>query len=387
MPSQISAASPGELFNVIRLSGGMTRQQLLTHTGMARSTLYGRLDQLTNAGLICEAGVTDSTGGRPASLLAFDDSERAVLTIDVGHHRAAVALYTASGEVLGELTCLRTAAEPLEDLADRVEGLVDQLLAERPGKRLIGLGLAIPTPVNVHTGRRLPSVAMPEASYPLSERLAQRYGVPVAVENDARAFAIGAAAEVPPMDPDGVLLGVKYSTGIGIGLLTGGHIMRGTSGAAGDLGHLQITPGEGPTCTCGRRGCLAAYASGRALVKEFARDDISDVGDLVCSYDQGDVQVMEAVHHAATILGTQVGGLVQVSNPQYVVFGGFLGGRPTIADRVIESIKLQVSDRISTAADYRVVGGDDTTAAGLLALVMELALSPEAINTLVGANA
>lgn len=382
MPTQPSATSAGEILGVIRGSGGLTRAELLEQTGMARSTLYLRLDQLQAAGLIRESGFRTSTGGRPAAVLAFDARDRVVLTLDVGHHRAAASVCDVDGASLASEAVIRGSDETLPELVEHLCGVGERLLAERRAARLMGVGLALPAPVDRHTGQRLASVALPDPSYPIESLVATRFGCAVSVENDARALALGVSTEVPDMDDDGVLLGVKFSTGLGLGLLTGGHMMRGSTGAAGDLGHLRITPGRGPECTCGRRGCLAAYASGRALVRDVARPDIASVSDLAAAYDRGEPDVVERVHAAARLLGTHVGGFVQVSNPQYVAFGGVLGGRPTIAQQVEAAIREQLSDRIGNAAEYRVANGDHTAASGLVALVVADALAAPVIDEL-----
>lgn len=381
MPSYASATSAGELLAAIRGADGLTRQELLASTGMSRSTLYHRLDQLQTAGCIYESHRRGSTGGRPATVLSFDDRDRVVLTIDIGHHRAAVSVCDLAGSGLAERVVPRVPGQPFGRLVAQLGVLGEQLLmGAAPATRLLGVGLAIPTPVNTHTGRRLASVTMPNPSYPIAERLAERFKRPVSVENDARALALGAATEVEPMDNDGVLLGVKYSTGIGVGVLTGGQLMRGSTGAAGDLGHLRVTPDVGPECTCGRRGCLAAYVAGRSLVRDLGRPEVTTVGDLVALYDVGDADVMERVHEAARLLGQYLGGLVQVANPQYVAFGGFLGGRPAIAHDIVAAIRERVADRIGDVAAYRVVDGDHTTASGLVALVLDSTLAPDAVN-------
>lgn len=387
MASRFSATSAGELLYQIRDAGGLTRQELLEASGMARSTLYSRLDLLESAGYIYESHQRHSTGGRPATVLAFDDRGRVVLTIDIGHHRATVSVCDLAGvRQCAEHVVARLPEQPLAELVTELGLVGESLLDDAHGVRLLGVGLGLPTPVNPHTGRRLPSVAMPDTNYPIGRRLADRFEVPVSVENDARALALGAATEVPPMDDDGVLLGVKYSTGIGIGILTGGQIMRGSTGTAGDIGHLQVTPGLGPVCTCGRRGCLAAYAAGRSIVRELGRPGVATVGDLTALYDEGDREVVERVDAAARLLGQHLAGFVQVANPQYVAFGGFLGGRPAIAAHVIDAIRAQVADRISDVAEYRVVNGDHTTASGLVSLVIADTLSPEAVNKALSAE-
>ncbi|MFP5415379.1 MAG: ROK family protein [Actinomycetes bacterium] len=380
MVAQLSAASPGELLALIRGEGGLTRAQLLGRTGMARSTLYGRLDQLQNAGLIHEAHRRSTTVGRPAAVLTFDARGRVVVTIDIGHHRATVSLRDLEGHALDEFVHRRADAESLPELVARLCAVGQRQLRSADGVRLMGVGIALPVPVDTHTGVRQASIGLPDARYPITERVSELFGVRVSVENDARALTMGAATEVPPMDEDAVLLGIKFSTGLGLGLLTGGRVLRGSTGEAGDVGHLQITPGVGAVCTCGRRGCLAAEVSGRAVVRDLSRSGVRDVGGLVALYDAGDAEVVERVQSAARTLGTHLAGFVQATNPRYVAFGGFLGGRASVAGQVISSIRERVSARISEVVEYRVVGSDRVTAAGLVALVVDDVLAPSVVD-------
>lgn len=379
MPSAPWATTPGELLALIRANAGLTRQQLLGHTGMSRSTLYGRLERLERSGLISESDERFATGGRPAEVLKFDARDRVVLTVDIGHHRAAVSVCDVTGRRLSEQVVMRS----VDDLAQLVEHMGDmgeQLLSGLPGLRLLALGVALPAPVDTHTGRVLASVALADPDFPVAQLLGDRFAVDVVVENDARALTLGAATEVAPMDDDGVMIGVKFSTGIGLGLITGGRIMRGSRGAAGDLGHLLVTPGRGPLCTCGRRGCLAAHVAGRALVRDVARPDVTTVSELAARYDADDPDVVSRVHKAARMLGVHLGGFVQVTNPQHVAFGGVLGGRRPIALQIIAAIQEELSDRIAGMTEFRVVNGEHTTASGLVALALDHALAPQRID-------
>lgn len=379
LPTHISAASPGELLALLRLVGGLTRQELLERTGMSRSTLTGRLDQLSSAGFVFESRQRTSTGGRPAAVLACDERDAVVLSVDVGHHRTTVSLHGLDGTALGA-THLARGGDAIDKLIPEILAAGDAHRATHPTQRLLGIGLALPAPVNARTGRVLTSVGLPDSEYPAAASLAAHFGVDVIVENDARALAVGASTEVPDLDDDDVFLGVKFSTGLGLGIIVGGTLMRGTSGAAGDLGHLQVTPGQGPICTCGRRGCLAAYAAGRAIIRDLERPDIVTVDDLAAAYDAGERGVIKRVHQAADMLGQQLGGLVQVTNPRYVAFGGFLGERPAVADRMRDLLRDSVADRIDGAAEFRVVDGHLTTASGLVRLVADHVFDPERID-------
>ena len=99
--------------------------------------------------------------------------------------------------------------------------------------------------------------------YPVSERLSERFGAPALVDNDVNIMAVG--EYWTNWREEDVLLYVKVGTGIGSGIITGGHVHRGADGAAGDIGHIHIPDHDDRVCRCGNLGCLEAIAGGAAL--------------------------------------------------------------------------------------------------------------------------
>ncbi len=112
--------------------------------------------------------------------------------------------------------------------------------------------------------------------FPVREALSQELGCPVMVDNDVNLMAMGEQhAGVARTSQD--FLFVKIGTGIGCGIVVGGEVYRGTTGSAGDIGHIQVEP-DGRPCACGNRGCLEAYFGGAALARDAtdaARDGTS----------------------------------------------------------------------------------------------------------------
>lgn len=379
MPTQFSAATPGALLALVRSSGVVSRQNLLDITGMSRNTLFSRLDQLESAGLITPAGFLKSTGGRPATTFRFNDSGRVVAVLDIGHHRTIVSICHMSGRPLASRRAPRTQdslSEMVQQLADTAAELLDGL----GPANLVGVGVGLPAPVMTHTGTRWPSVALPDADFPILESLAQRFGTLVCTENDGRALALGALEECGPLSQDGVLVGVKYSTGLGIGIVTNDQVMRGVSGMAGDMGHVQITPGSGPLCTCGKRGCLAAYCSGRQYIAELDRPDVKTVTDVAELFAAGNPEVVELVSAGIRLLALQLAALIQVCNPEYVAFGGDLGLNPAIRNLLVQQIHEHVSDRLNPTFKVHSTEGDLTTTKGLVRLVIDKAFSPSRVD-------
>ncbi|MEA5054170.1 MAG: ROK family transcriptional regulator [Propionicimonas sp.] len=379
MPPKVSVASPGLLLARIRAAGGLTRQALLQETGMSRSTLYTRLDQLLGAGLLVESRSGSPTGGRPASMLTFDAADRVVLALDLGHHLARVSVCSTEGVPLAERRVQTAASSGIADVVASLSDIGHELL-DGFDDQLIGVGVAIPAPVQTHTGIRWRSVALPDADYPMLDDLRRRFDTLVCLENDARALALGTLPDGVELGDDDVLLAVKFSTGIGAGIMTGPAIMRGSTGSAGDIGHMRVTNG-GAVCTCGARGCLAATAAGRSLVRDAARDDIATVEDLRRLYQAGDPQVVELVTSAAALLGRTLAGLAHALNPAVIGIGGTLGSTPGVFETIQTTIREFSASRIHEHASVRLLD-HQRSSVGLARLVTDTAFSPTRVDAM-----
>ncbi|MEV6968936.1 ROK family protein [Hamadaea sp. NPDC051192] len=358
----MAVSGPGHLLALIRTRPHWTRRELLDATGMSRPTLLERLAPLFAAGLVHEAGPTRSEGGRPAQLIRFDDRSMVVLTFDVGHTRARVTYSGVHGRPLRSASLALdlgsvSPADVVTALAAAAGAGVSRRAASglglAVGERLIGVGVGLPAPISPMTGLPAPSTVLP--SFPAA-RMRRLWDVPVVFENDARAFALGAALSRAP-DADGVLLGVKWSSGIGAGVVVDGRCLTGADGAAGDIGHIRVDP-AGPLCRCGRRGCLAAFAAGYAL--------------------QG-ASPVAAAHRVGEVLAS----LIALVNPRTLVLGGSIGAQPEVVSTVDEVVRAVAMPH--SVGELRVVASppeEEAATAGLVELVVRRVLSPDAVDAL-----
>jgi predicted NBD/HSP70 family sugar kinase len=372
-------ASHGELVQLVRDREGLSRQQLIEATGMSRGTLHSRLDTLTRLGLVYEAEALGATGGRRARRIRFEDRGRVVLVVDLGQTHARVAVT----DLLGSEQ--RRADLPLQiaDGADALLGVVldhaEKLVAAGSGELLVGVGVGVPSSVDPATGRLLHASAMPGwASDALVEAVRPRFGVPMVVENDARAGAMGESRS-----DDETLVYLKIATGIGCGIVVGGEPLRGAGGLAGSIGHVQVrAPGgdPAPPCICGRVGCLAAHVSGRALVERLGDRGIDSVTALVAAADDPAVEAELAA--AADVLGAALAPTVATLNPRRLVLGGPLGALPVVVERLRERLRVTVPEQIWPVVERSALGGR-ATPRGLARLVVRHVFAPAAIDALV----
>ncbi len=375
-------ASHGELVRLVRDREGLSRQQLVAETGMSRGTLYSRLDTLTRLGLVYEAEALGATGGRRARRIRFEDRGRVVLVVDLGQTHARIAVTDLLGSEQRRAELPIAVADGAAAVLGAVLDHAEKLVAAGSGERLVGVGFGVPSSVDPATGRLLHATAMPGwAADALVEAVPSRFAVPLSVENDARAGAMGESRS-----EDETLVYLKIATGIGCGIVVGGEALRGADGFAGAIGHVQVAsplPGPVPRCACGRSGCLAAYSSGRALVDRIGRRDIGSVTALVAAAAEPEVET--ALAAAADVLGAALAPTVATLNPHRLVLGGPLGAVPVVQQRVRERLWAALPAQIRPVVERSALGGR-ATPRGLARLVVRTVFAPAAVDALVAAE-
>ncbi|HET6773154.1 MAG TPA: ROK family transcriptional regulator [Acidimicrobiales bacterium] len=326
------AASPqaltaGALFQLVREGHATSRAELARATGLARSTVSQRIDELLGHGLLVERGDGPSTGGRPPSRLVFDAGSGVVLCADLGATHCRLAVSDLACDVLTERSGDMAIDAGPETVLASVQDRFDDLLAEAGRSRadVRGIGIGLPGPVEFAAGRAVSPPIMPGwDGVPVPDAFAGRFtGVPVLVDNDVNVMALGEywASWRHSIDD---LLFVKVATGIGCGIITGGDLHRGADGTAGDLGHIQVPDAGDALCRCGNRGCVEAVASGGAIAQQLREQGIEADGsrDVVALVRAGDPQATALVRQAGRLVGEVLAGAVNFFNPAVIVIGG-----------------------------------------------------------------
>ncbi len=342
MPSGLN--STGELLQLFRSGAVGTRSELQQVTGLARSTVTIKVDALLAAQYLVEDGTIIDGRGRPATRLRVNDQATTVLVADLGATHGRLAVCTAGGEVLAE-TVIESAIDTGPDaVLATVVGELEKLLADsgRDPATVRGVGLGVPGPVDWQSGRIARSISMPGwDDYPVRDHLRHHFGVPAVVDNDANLLGLG---EQRRIYPGAHLVVFVKGTGVGSSVVVNGTLLRGSDSAEGDIGHAKI-PGVTETCSsCGARGCLAAIASGRAMVRDLARLGFPAVTtrDVVDLVRLGNPDAVRVVTAAGRSLGDVLSTAVSLLNPDVVVVGGdiahahehfLLGVRQTLLSR------------------------------------------------------
>jgi glucokinase-like ROK family protein len=334
------------LLDLVRSRVALTKPELVRHSRLGRNVVSQRLAELTSRGLLTEGELRRSTGGRAARELALRADAGVILVAFFGATGFVVALTDLAGRLLDTRAEDCDIAIGPEPALERIEEIFDEVLASDAvpaSAPLYGIGVGLPGPVELTSGRPFNPPIMPGwDGYPVRDRLAGRYEVPVWVDNEVNLMALGELHYGQARGERSVIC-VKIGTGIGAGLISDGQLHRGAHGCAGDIGHVAVTEATGVMCRCGNLGCLEALAGGAALARDGAAAaeegrshqlaKLLDAGKTITAADvgraaqDGDHAAVELMTRSGRLVGETLATLVNFFDPSLMIVGGAVAER------------------------------------------------------------
>lgn len=302
-----------------------------------------------------------------------------VLALDIGGTKMAAGVVGAEGQVLSRA---RTSTPPSPD-GDEVYGSLatvaeEALSGQHEGQYPSAIGVGCGGPMRMNEGKVSPLNIIGWRDYPLVANLRRDFNLPVSLDNDAKAFALGehlfgAGRDHPYM------MGVVVSTGVGGGVIIDGKLLHGRSYNGGHVGHIIAEP-DGPVCPCGARGCVEAIASGTSLAK-LARAELLGgrksalsivkpveqivAEDVASAAREGDALATELIERAGRALGIGFAGAAALVDIDLVVVGG---GVSSVGEMLFDAIRgaIQVYARLDYLRDLMVMPAETGGDAGIL---------------------
>lgn len=312
----------------IQHSEGAGRAEIAKASGLSTQTVSNLMAELEAEGLVVPAGRRPAARGQPPVVYAFNPAGAAALGFEVRPDALAMILTDLGGTTLATRQVPLSSNEPAAVLS-RMSELADEARAEAGQPRLLGAGVVIPGPFGVEGLSAAGATVLPGWDPTEIPALAETaLGMPVLLEKDATAAALaeGMCGAAQGLNSFAFLY---FGKGLGLGVITQGHPLRGAYGNAGELGHVVIHPGGLP-CDCGNHGCLEQYASRlsvqrhlvtRGLLGPEARGTDALLAELLAS---ADASLSAWVDTAAEALSRSIGLIENLFDPQTVILGGAL---------------------------------------------------------------
>lgn len=380
------------IVQTLREHGELSRTDLADLTGFSRAKITHVVGGLVDRHIIAEVGEGESSGGRRPRLLTFNSEFGYVVGVDMGATSLDIALADFNGHILERHYELADVREGAERILSRVTAIISDQIAKHgiSPERIYGVGIGVPGPVEFSKGVLIVPPIMPGwEAYPIREFIRNAFPyATVIVDNDVNVMALGEQRAGAGVGVENFLF-VKVGTGIGCGIVAQGHIYRGSSGCAGDIGHITADR-NGPVCHCGNIGCLEAVAAGPPMAAKAmaaakagnsailsrlmdAHEQQLTAEDVGIAAQQGDRAALEIIQDSGRIIGEVLAGLVNFFNPNVIVIGGGvskIGGQFLVA---IRRAVLHRSTPLSTRhlrIDYSEIN-EDVGVIGAIALTLE----------------
>jgi predicted NBD/HSP70 family sugar kinase len=311
------------VLEIIRKRQPISRAELSRLSGLQPSTISSIVGQLLTERWITEGAATKIPRGRRPTMLSLDD-DMVILVADVRPTQAILAVIDLNGRFLRRET-VPLPRDPSKGVENMIAGM-QRMIEQHPDKSFEGIGLSVPGRVDPLTQRLIFAPNLPWRDFDIKSAIEKVIPLQVEMDNAANACLL---SELWFGHMEGVRSAVliTISEGIGAAILSDGQLFTGTSGLAGEFGHLALEH-DGPLCGCGRRGCWEIFASSRAAIQYYS--EISPgahrptIMDLLNLAEDGDKNALDALNRQALYLGRGLRMVVTTLAPERILLTGGL---------------------------------------------------------------
>ena len=307
-----------------------------------------------------------------------------VIGVDLGGTKISTAISTIEGNILANVVLPTKAEEGEVAVLGRIIQSIDEVIVGSSTSidEVEAIGIGSPGPLDAKKGIIITTPNLPFKDYNLVQPLKEKYNIPVYLDNDANAAAIGEYMFGAGKGKESIIY-FTVSTGVGGGAVLDGKVYRGHTSNALEIGHTTVDP-NGPRCNCGNLGCLEAMSSGTAIAKKGKEAVSTNVEtslkkyDTITSYEvfkeaeAGDEVAKDIIDNALTYLGIGVANAIATFDPEMIIIGG---GVSKAGDIVFDTVRKVVNKRCfkSMAESCEIVPaglGSDAGVVGAVALAI-----------------
>ena len=274
-----------------------------------------------------------------------------VVGIDLGGSKIALGLVSPANDIAARTRIDTRADEGLERVIERIAAQVEQLKKNLPtDERIAAVGIGAPGPVDpvsgdLHTLVNLPGIS----NTPFGRKLQQRLGLPVKLDHDAKAAALGEFYYGAGRER-GSMIYIVIGTGVGAAIIYEGRLIYGEGSSAGECGHMTVDP-NGHLCHCGSRGCLETYTSGPWLARHYAQASGNETvagAEVTQRAIAGDSIAIKVLHQAGRALGIAVASMAMMINiEQFVIVGSVASAGEWLLAAARESLRQYAFQAVS----------------------------------------
>ncbi|WP_127836694.1 ROK family transcriptional regulator [Clostridium prolinivorans] len=365
--SDIKTNNKKRIINLLSKERELTKLDISRKLDISVPTVTTIVGELIEEGIVEEAGVATSTGGRKPVIIRFLPNSRYSIGINLEKDYIRAVLTNLDSKIIEETKKELTVLTENEIL-DIIKMLIEHLMnfKEDIKDKLLGIGISLPGIINedeltleVATNFRLKNISFKE--------LNSYFNIPIFLENEANAGAIAESKLGIAKDLKNLIY-VSITEGVGGGIFIDNGMYKGKDKRAGEIGHMCIIK-NGRQCNCGRKGCWETYASNRALIKDYNKkssETVKSINEIIKRYNLGEENAIYVIEEYIDNLAEGIQNLIFIFNPDYIVIGGEISKYSDIFSKKISN-KVFNSNEFYKEGDVNILFsslGDDSNILG-----------------------
>lgn len=329
------------ILNQIWKLQNVSRVELVEHTGLTSGTITNLTHELIELKVIREYESVSGNVGRRRVMLGFDNRSYRIIGLYIGRSTIELVLMNLNGEVIQSIERDVTQLKGPEQYMTMILPLLTHMKkrTEDAGYKILGLGIAVPGPMDIEKGKlRTPPNFPGWSDFPIIETFVNEFGLPTLMDDDARTAALaerwyGLGRSV--FD----LVFITMGVGIGGGVISKGEIVRGTNGLCGQIGHMTMVM-DGQLCDCGNRGCWETVGAIPGILSRWRGGDT--MGELILAFHRGEPEAIKCIDDTLSYLETALINIYNMYDPEVIVLGGSL--YPFLEDQ-LDRVRARLKSR------------------------------------------
>ena len=333
------------IFKTIQTKGPISRVELAKITGYSPGTVSNHVRTLIEKGYVIETNKGISSGGRKPVQLIINSNKAYILSIEIEVNQIKTVLFNLDMKMISKSTIPIESKDNYLVTLTKLFSEIDRMIGKHhiSFDDLLGIGVAVPGLIDKGKGMLEFAPNLGWKAVPIVRVFKDRYSLPIILNNEAKAAAIGERASFYP-DINNMVF-VSINEGIGCGIFLNGKLYRGASGNAGEFGHITIDT-NGPLCHCGNRGCWETFASETYIVNSYLKlpgsnSQLTKTKREIYQHGKnGDLKIRAIFAETGKNIGIGLVNIINGLSPELLVIGGgIVEIKDFIYDEIIKKLK------------------------------------------------
>ena len=330
-----------KILNLMAEKREYTKQNIAKEIGVSIPTVISNINELIEEGLVEEAGLEGSTGGRKPIIVRFLPDSKYSFGIEFTLNDVRIILINLDAEIKFETSFEVEDFKNIDSIIEKINEIISNVLGEKKinYKDILGMGFSLPGTVNEEnsTLELAPNIGVKNMDF---SKFIQLFQFPIYIENEANCAAFG-ELNLGIAKKMRNLVYISINEGIGAGVVIQDNLYKGKNKRAGELGHMTIVP-NGKPCNCGRKGCLEQYASKKSLMDGYnskSSKSVDSLKEFFFRVEKKESLAMVELEKYISFLAIGIQNIVLVLDPHYVVLGGEISD---FSEYYLENLKEKV---------------------------------------------